>query len=613
MISSKIQFFSKGVHNLLGDEIIPKEALQDSKNWINQDGVLKLVNGKIIVGTEGVAGKNRGLWKGYKVDGTVIFFRKNTTLIEYFDGTTWQTTITGLTLTAEYSFANYSSLAGNFVLASGIDGLYKINTANPASYCSLYSKQSVTGAAGNDKGKIMIDKGRLIMWDCADASKTILKLSWVDGQDSDVYTAVTGEATASLGGTLAFKAGSALRNCFGAIITLTVSGEVYSDNKDGTLTGSLGGTGTINYISGAYTISNAGVGTVNYSWENSNSKGITDFSFNVTTRVAGTGNLIMQNIGGDAIQSVLIGQDGNYYSLKKNSAYQLAISADDTTFTNLVYNSDMGIPFFRAGVSTVRGIVFINTANPDKPELTILEKNILGNIVPTVLFPQFKFSNYSYDDCCIDTWERYIVIACQSSDSDFNDTILLCDIANKTVDIGAYPARTFAKDAGVLYAGSPITDSVHKIFNGFDDEGFVIDNFAILKGETYGSENLKKFRKLKIQGLIEPDQDVGIYISYDDADFQLIGTIDGRGGYVDLGTPRTVGSNMVGTVPIGGDNAATVYPFFYGLDMATPKFRKRELKFIATGIGYVQFNSVEDENILIFENRLPSRYRTKKV
>jgi len=32
----------------------------------------------------------------------------------------------------------------------------------------------------------------------------------------------------------------------------------------GTFVGSLGGTGTINYITGAYTLSNAGVGTASY-------------------------------------------------------------------------------------------------------------------------------------------------------------------------------------------------------------------------------------------------------------------------------------------------------------------------------------------------------------
>jgi len=606
MRRSQIQYFKSGVHNLLDEEIIPKDALQNAKNWQTIDGKISLVNGKIILGAEGASGKNRGLHKGYQVDGTVVLFRKYLTFIQYWNTTTeaWTNIVTGLTTAAEYSFANSSSLAGNFVFTSGTDGLYKMSCANLGSYCTLYV------AATNDKGKMLIDKGRMIMWDCADASKTTIKMSYIDGQDSDVYTTITDEASGDGGGTLAFKSGGATRSCFGIVLTITGSSEVYTDNKDGTLTGSAGGTGTINYISGVYTISNSGVGTVDYQWENTNSKGLSDFTF-ASTRVAGTGNRITQDIGGDAILSVLIGLDGTYYSLKENSAYQLAISADDATFTNLVFNTDMGIPYFRAGVSTTRGIVFMNTASPDKPELTILERNVLGNVIPRVLFPQFKFSNYSYSDCAIDVFERYIVIACRSAESDFNDTILLGNIAENTIDIGAYPARTFVRDAGILYAGSPITDSVYKILNGFDDESFVISNFATLKDETFGVEELKKVRKLRIQGDIEPDQNIEIWISFDGDEFALLGTISGRGSYVDSGSPRTVGSNMIGEITVGGDNQSTVYPYFYSSKISTPKFRKRSLKFIANSFGYCSIDSITDEDILIFSSRIPKKYRVK--
>jgi hypothetical protein len=610
MSEHKILIFDKGVHNLLNPEQIPLEAMQDEKNWINQDGVLRLANGKVIVGTEGAAGEIEGLHTGYKRDGTKVRFRKISTKIQYWDTTTldWEDIIVGLTDDEEYCFANYSSLAGAFVFASGYDGLYKINTANLGSYCSMYVK------ATNDKGRILIDRGRMIMWACEDAAKTVLKLSYVDAQDSDVYTTVTAEASDSLGGTLAFKAGGATRNCFGVVLTLTVSGEIYVDNNDGTLTGNAGGTGTINYISGVYTISNAGVGTVDYQWEDSNDEGITDFTFDATTRVAGTGNMITQEIGGDAIESVKTGQDGAYYSLKEKSAYRLEISADDTTFTNLVYRAEMGIPYFRASTETSKGIVFMDTANPDNPKLTILTKNIYSDSVePVVLFPHFDFSKYSYTDCCVDTYSQWIIVACQSAESDFNDTVLLCDIPNSIVDIGFYPARMFTKDAGNLYAGSPITESVYNIFDGFDDSNFVIENFAITKAETYKVENLKRYRHLKIQGSTEPDQKTEVYVSYDDSDFEKIGTIDGRADYVDAGSPRVVGGNMAGVIPIGGDNTTTVYPFFYDLKISTPKFRKREIKFVATAMGYIEISSILEEDILLFENRIPRRFRIKKI
>jgi hypothetical protein len=609
MASQKLFIFNKGVHNLLNSEMIPQEALQDARNWICEDGVLRLVNGKVKLGAEGVPGKIRGLWIGYKIDGTKVKFRKTSTKIQYYNETTalWTDIIVGLTATAEYSFQNYSSLSGAWVVVSGVDGLYRINTANLGDYIDMYSSTK------NDKGRILIDKGRLFMWNCSNASKTSIKSSYIDKQNSDVYTTVTAEATISLGGTLAFKAGGVTRNCFGLVLTLTGTGEIYTDNKDGTLTGSLGGTGTINYITGVYTVSNAGVGTVNYFWEDSNEKGITDFRF-TAIRVAGEGNLITQNIGGDNIERIEVGQDGAYYSLKSKSSYRLDISADDNTFTNLVYRSDLGIPYFRAAVATSKGLVFMNTSNPNDPKLTILTKNIYSDsIEPVVLFPHFNFSLYGYDDCCIDTFGRYVIVACQSAESDFNDTILLCDMITNIVDIGFYPSRVFAKDAGNLYVGSPITETVYNVFNGFDDDNFVIENFAVTKGETFKVENLKRERKLKIQGLIEPDQNCEVCISYDDVDFELLGTISGRADYVDGGTPTTVGSNMTGTIPVGGDNQTTVYPFFYEVKIHTPKFRKRELKFVALNYGYIGINSVVDDDILLFENRLPKRFRVKAI
>lgn len=60
------------------------------------------------------------------------------------------------------------------------------------------------------------------------------------------------------------------------------------------------------------------------------------------------------------------------------------------------------MPNWRATVSTGQGIFFLNTANPTKPELTILTPNTLGdNLYPKVLAEQFDFSAYTWDNCCM--------------------------------------------------------------------------------------------------------------------------------------------------------------------------------------------------------------------
>ena len=69
--------------------------------------------------------------------------------------------------------------------------------------------------------------------------------------------------------------------------------ETFTDNYDGTLTSNAGGTGTINYATGAYDITfnevTTGAVTSGYQWENATIKGVADFSKSAT-RVAGEGS-----------------------------------------------------------------------------------------------------------------------------------------------------------------------------------------------------------------------------------------------------------------------------------------------------------------------------------
>lgn len=620
MADHEITAFTKGVHNLISDEIIPTDAASDEKNFYTQDARLKLSYGRLRIGAEGAVGAVYGQIFGYKSDGTTVHWRKVGTKIQYFNGTAWTDTVTGLTNNAEYFFTNYSSLAGTFTYAFGVDGIYKMHNAVPGSFNSMYN------ASINFKGYAFIDRGRTILWGRAE-DKTGLYGSKIDRQDATVYTTVAGEATTSLTGTLAFKGGGATRNCFAVTITITASGEVYTDNYRGVLTGSLGGTGTINYISGAYTLSNAGVGTAGYQWEDSNNLGVTDFRKSAT-RLAGEGFVFPQDEGGDAIQRVLIGLDGAYYSIKSQSAYRLEIGptdlASDPSSSNLVYRRQMGVPSLRSSVSMQKGIVFMNTSNVEKPELTLLQRNpVGGEIEPLVIFPQFKFSNYSYTDCTIETYERYIIIMCRSSASPTanNDTILLCDLSGGTVDITEFSARTAASDAGLLYIGSSITQSVYQLYTGFDDDGLALSNFWDSKNELmplprrmivkFGSTT-KKVRKLRIKGHIDRTQNCEVYANYDDAGFQLVGTIRGGGTYVDATEPYVIGVSMVGVSQIGADVTTNTFPFFIELKLKTPKFRKRKYRLVCTGIGYFDCELLTDVDIYHFENKIPKRFRSKQ-
>lgn len=790
MPDHELTAFTSGTHNLLSDEIIPADAASDSNNWYTQDGRLKLIGGRLPIGAEGAVGAIFGEIFGYRVDGTKIHWRKNSTTIQYYntaafivtdinsadwDGSgvpinangtypitaftpifstymgmyivgntdtiptiilgvlvrmaayshglssqdqiklglgairtpafsfedTWVDVITGLTANADYTFCNYSSLSGSFTYAVGVDGIFKMHNANPGSYLAMYDPKR------NFKGYAFIDRGRMILWNRPE-DKTGLYGSRVDPQGSN-YTSETSQTLASGDGSTKTFTGTLVGggspfngiNFFGfspfgqisaaktitniqkststqitaaghgfsngdKVYISTVVGmtqinqqigtvsivdvdnflvgidstsftsyssggtvytiEQFTDNYLGALTGNLGGAGTINYVTGTWslTFNTAPANTssnilANYQEENSNTNGVTDFTHS-GTRLAGEGFVFPQDEGGDAIIRVLIGQDGNYYSLKSQSAYSLALDTTDLAADNLVYRRNMGMPFLRAGVSMEKGIVFMNTSNPEKPELTILQRNpVGGDIEPLTLFPQFKFANYSYDDANIDTYERYIVIFCKSLNASANDTVLLCDLAQNTVDITSFNARTSASDSSNLYIGSSITQTVYQLFTGFDDDGLALENFWTSKAENLRPNTkkifphgLKKLRKLRLKGRIDPDQSYAVYANYDNAGFQLVGTVLGNGTYVDDSQPEAVGVNMVGAAQVGEDITATVFPYLLELKIKAPKFRTRKFKFVALGIGYVDIESTVDHDITVFEDRIPKRFRSKQ-
>ena len=210
---------------------------------------------------------------------------------------------------------------------------------------------------------------------------------------------------------------------------------------------------------------------------------------------------------------------------------------------------------------------------------------------------------------------------CKSTVSKTNDTILLCDLTQGSVDIISYNARTSATDSGNLYIGSSVSQTTYEVFNGFDDDGLPIENYWIgagsvlrplIKLRRFVPTSLKKVRTLKLRGMIDADQWYQVYIDFDDAGFQLVGTIRGDAPYVDYTNPQLVGGHFMGQTDVGGGITSTVYPYFTELKLKTPKFRKRAIKIVAGGIGYVDIDFMADHVITSFEDRLPKRYRQKQ-
>lgn len=596
----KIDKFVSGTHNKLPNEEIPQDASSDSLNWVNVDGKIQLILGRQTIGGAGLAGKNYGEHTAYQVDGTPLRFRKINGKIQYkyLADTTWTDVIIDLTIDADYMFSNYQSNAGASLYIFGIDGIYKIMLANPGSYTALYDSTK------NYKGYGFVIKSSTFMWGVKQ-NEADLHRSYIDEQ---IYTTVATEVlAASDNGVLAFKAGGPTRTSFGVVFT---KGAVtYTDNNNGVLTASTGPNGTINYTTGDWTTpTNMSSGTADYSWEDSNNHGVTDFSES-GTRLAGEGLIIPQK---NKIITV-IPLDGSYFSIQQSSCYRLSIDSDDLGYDNQEFRTDIGVQSLRSAVGTSLGIIFINTANESKPVLQKLSKNVLGdNFDVTPLFSWFAFENFTYDDALLETWDDYILIGCKKNSGE-NNRLLLCNILRKTVNETYYGIRTSTKINDVVNGGDPVSQSTYELFTGFDDNGTIIDNNWDSKGETYGDDVLKKLRKLRFKGLIDPGQRIAVYVAPDDGDFQLIGTILGSGDYVDNTASFAIGTVGIGTMVVGGENTVSVYGFLIEIKLKKfVKFRKRRIRFVALGYGFAALEQVIDFDIWTFEDKLPSSYRQKE-
>jgi len=260
-----VKTFTKGFINEIEPQSVADGVCTDGLNWMFQGDKVELRRGYRVLGTDVGSGIVTGLRTAKKSDGTEVLFRTRARKIEYYDEITEDFIEIGtdsLPAGADgemISIESYQSLAGASVyLSSPNSSIYKIMTANPGSLIDMSSDSF--------RGRIRILHNRIFLWDRYGSNKqrdkTGLYGSKIDKDDYADYTALSevietpDDTTVLFTGTLAFKAGGSKRSCFGVVIVArTADGlETFIDDFNGVLTSTAGGTGTINYATGDYSI-----------------------------------------------------------------------------------------------------------------------------------------------------------------------------------------------------------------------------------------------------------------------------------------------------------------------------------------------------------------------
>ncbi|HPQ42936.1 MAG TPA: hypothetical protein PKZ42_01815 [Syntrophales bacterium] len=600
-----VEVFGQGTINVIGSELIKDGAASASRNFITYLDRIELTRGRKIIGAE-ESGNNpvKGLWAIEKPDGTWLLLRKIGTDLQYLDSDdVWQDIKTDFTASEELSFANSFTPAGRQVWFCCADGLFKLYPSSPTSVIDL------TDDTKNPKvrSKILIEKSRMIAWGHED-DPTGLRFSKVD-RDSN-YTEVTDEAIGASGsktytGTLDHT------QMFGLVITDGT--QVVTDDKNGNLTGD--GTGTINYATGEYSVTfnatTTDAVTASYLYENSNTNGLSDFTYS-SPRAAGEGNIQRQDAIGTISKNV-ISFANQFFTLQDRGSYNVQIDSDDTTWNNDPFRTQIGTPTWKASIPVADGIIFVDTYDEDNPKLRMLAYDKYNElIIPYELSKdKFDMSAYEYDQCAMGKKGDLVLISCRTSNSTVNNRTIVYNMKNGTFDVLTNGYTCFIEADNKLYAGDSLSPNVYEILSGYDDDGFEIEGEWEGKNDNLNTEQLKKVKRFQIEGYISKEQATEIWASYDNDEYELLGTINGNGEYVDKGGSILVGEQLVGEQKVGDGPVLEVYHYLAEIKIMTPKFQRVKPKFVPTGLGYFDFRKYKFSDIRTKGHKLPKKYRTQ--
>lgn len=634
-----IKEFKYGTIDSIEDVSIPRGALSRSLNWLSSGVKMELRRGMTLLGTTENSGVGRitGLRVAKKPDGTDIVYRTRKRKIEYLNRTTndWvevgtnslpAAVVTVDSLGEDISIEPYDNATGPQVwFNSKNSGPHKIMTANPGSITDM----NVSGT--NYKGKMRIKSGRQWVGNRAGTppDRTSSFASKLDTKKESDYTQIVDEVIAGASGTLAFKGGGARRICFQVVFTVTSGGEVFTDNGDGTLTGSLGTTGaTINYTSGAY--AGVGAGTCTYRWADDSSGGIADFNFS-STRVAGEGFILRQAGGGD--WQNLASLNGVEYALHEKKTWAINISVDDTDLTNLIFRSKVGISNHRAMAETGDGIYYIDESDQNDPQLRVLTIDSQSSeVVPRSVSRQYTIADvrvginlagYRFDRSAGIEFGNFVIFSCRTTDSDTNNRVLIYNKDNKACQFLDYFVSCFDIYDGNLIAGDDVSDNVYILLSGTDDNQSYIGNYAEGNLDNLDYRGRKRIVEITVDGEIGPEQAIKISMSTDRGPFVEVRSkqdvtagvhaIEDDGDYIDRTQSVNVGAFTLGRGEVGGGSDGIVaYHYRRSFRIALDKCEFVKFRVEAMRLGYASVTEFTYRDIRLKWRKIPSKYLTDR-
>ena len=322
---------------------------------------------------------------------------------------------------------------------------------------------------------------------------------------------------------------------------------------------------------------------------------IEDFSFSAT-RVVGEGAIFRQDDGGP-IMSIESYGDAEY-CIHEKKTWLLTTTADDTDATNVIYRDRVGIPYWKACVSTADGIYYIDDIDKSDPQIRLLTIPYgMDRVMPTSISKGRRWKNtdvgidlsdYTFDKAIGKEYGDLILFACRTSDSSQNNRMIVFNKRQKTFDLVNYWASTLEIFDGKLMGGDPVSGNIQQFYTDYDDNGSNIENYWEGNKDDLDWAGKKKLKKLIIKGRIAASQELTVSVKLDnDADFVEMGTISGADA--DASTDVVlIGRGIVGRTEIGGegsDNDANSFVSEINVASLLDKFNYITIRFEAEELG----------------------------
>lgn len=399
--------------------------------------------------------------------------------------------------------------------------------------------------------------------------------------------------------------------------------ELFIDDRSGILTGSLGGTGTINYTTGAWTVTflgavtNLGEVVADYYTEDAtdadsgvtNSGAILDFAEGNATSIADS-LYFPQADAGDFQNLGIIGDTIFCIHTLKTYALRLISTAD---ITNLIYREKVGIPYFRATVTTGKGIYYLDNIDPKDPKVRLLSISQFNTeVIPKSVSDNLNLSDYRFDLAVMFEWGEYVCLACRTSDETVNNRLFMLNTIWNTWEVHNFRISDMDTYGGALLGADSGAAGVFKLFSGLADQNAIIENYFITGNDNYGKEGIKDTRRQRIMGMIGDDQQLDISYSIDNSPFVFFKSILGTGAYVDSSQRKVIGNTTLGEI-IGGGQAQTdaifASPYELEFQVNTARYNRIRYKLEAKGIGYISVSEFGPTDWRDKGRRLPVKYQ----